>query len=65
MLGLSPSDVVMIGDDIDSDVGGAMNAGCQGILVKTGKYRCVSTITIIFCILVERWLQNVPYFVGP
>ncbi|XP_063676402.1 phospholysine phosphohistidine inorganic pyrophosphate phosphatase-like [Bolinopsis microptera] len=39
MLGLSPSDVVMIGDDIDSDVGGAMNAGCQGILVKTGKYR--------------------------
>jgi len=39
MIGLSPGDVVMIGDDVDSDVGGAMNAGAQGILVKTGKYR--------------------------
>ena len=38
-LGLSCSEVVMIGDDIDSDVGGAMNAGCQGLLVKTGKFR--------------------------
>jgi ribonucleotide monophosphatase NagD (HAD superfamily) len=29
----------MIGDDIDSDVGGGQNAGLLGILVKTGKYR--------------------------
>lgn len=38
-LGLPASRVAMIGDDIDSDVGGAQRAGLQGILVKTGKYR--------------------------
>ena len=31
--------VVMVGDDIESDVGGAKKAGLRGILVKTGKYR--------------------------
>jgi HAD superfamily hydrolase (TIGR01458 family) len=30
---------VMIGDDIEADVGGAMAAGIAGILVRTGKYR--------------------------
>ena len=34
-----PEDVVMIGDDAEADVGGAMAAGLQGILVQTGKYR--------------------------
>jgi ribonucleotide monophosphatase NagD (HAD superfamily) len=29
----------MIGDDAASDVGGALKAGLQGILVRTGKYR--------------------------
>lgn len=33
------ADVVMIGDDAEADVGGAMAAGLQGILVQTGKYR--------------------------
>ena len=37
-LGLSRDDVVMIGDDIESDVGGAQRAGIRGVLVKTGKY---------------------------
>ena len=41
MIGLSPGDLVMIGDDAESDVGGAMSAGLQGILVKTGKFRYV------------------------
>ena len=41
MIGLSPGDLVMIGDDIEGDVGGAMSAGFQGILVKTGKFRHV------------------------
>lgn len=31
------SDVAMIGDDIQSDVGGAQNAGAYGVLVHTGK----------------------------
>jgi len=38
-MGLHASKAVMIGDDIDADVGGAQQAGLRGILVKTGKYR--------------------------
>ena len=29
----------MIGDDIEADIGGALNAGLGAILVRTGKYR--------------------------
>lgn len=36
---LKPTEVTMIGDDIDADVGGAQQAGLKGILVRTGKYR--------------------------
>lgn len=36
---LKPAEVIMIGDDIDADVGGAQQAGLKGILVRTGKYR--------------------------
>jgi phospholysine phosphohistidine inorganic pyrophosphate phosphatase len=38
-LGLPGSEVLMIGDDIDADVGGAQAAGLKGALVKTGKFR--------------------------
>ena len=38
-LGLEPEQVLVIGDDIENDVGGAQAAGLQGVLVKTGKYR--------------------------
>ena len=38
-LGLPPASVAMVGDDIDSDVGGGQAAGMGGILVKTGKFR--------------------------
>lgn len=31
--------VVMIGDDVEADVAGAIEAGLKGILVRTGKYR--------------------------
>lgn len=37
-LGVTPSECVMIGDDIEGDVHGAQLAGLQGILVKTGKF---------------------------
>ena len=37
-LSLSPESVVMIGDDIESDIGGASRMGVRGVLVKTGKY---------------------------
>jgi len=38
-LGCPAGAVVMIGDDAEADVGGAIAAGLQGILVRTGKYR--------------------------
>lgn len=38
-LDATPADTVMIGDDLQGDVGGAQAAGLQGILVRTGKFR--------------------------
>lgn len=38
-LGVAPERVAMVGDDVEADVGGAMDAGLAGILVRTGKYR--------------------------
>jgi phospholysine phosphohistidine inorganic pyrophosphate phosphatase len=38
-LGLPPSALAMIGDDIRADVGGAQAAGLLGVLVRTGKFR--------------------------
>ena len=33
------ADLVVVGDDIDTDVRGAMAAGARGVLVRTGKFR--------------------------
>ena len=38
-LGVGPSSVAMVGDDLWSDVEGAQRAGLQGWLVQTGKFR--------------------------
>lgn len=38
-VGAAPADAVMVGDDVDSDVGGAQAAGLRGVLVRTGKFR--------------------------
>jgi ribonucleotide monophosphatase NagD (HAD superfamily) len=38
-LDVEPSDAGMAGDDVETDVDGAMRAGLAGILVRTGKYR--------------------------
>lgn len=38
-LGVLPEEAAMVGDDIESDIGGALGAGLKGILVRTGKYR--------------------------
>ncbi|XP_023339773.1 phospholysine phosphohistidine inorganic pyrophosphate phosphatase [Eurytemora carolleeae] len=37
-LGLPAERVIMIGDDIVSDVGGAQKSGIRGVLVRSGKY---------------------------
>jgi len=39
ILGTPPGKIIMVGDDIRSDVQGAQLAGMRGILVKTGKFR--------------------------
>ena len=38
-MSLPLTDLVVVGDDIDSDVRGAMAAGARGVLVRTGKFR--------------------------
>jgi HAD superfamily hydrolase (TIGR01458 family) len=38
-LNCTAESVVMIGDDVEADVGGAMATGLMGVLVQTGKYR--------------------------
>ena len=37
-LGLPPGEVLMVGDDIRGDIGGAQSAGLRAALVKTGKF---------------------------
>ncbi len=39
LLGVSTNRAVMIGDDIRGDIKGALDAGLQGVLVKTGKFK--------------------------
>ncbi|CAL1599614.1 unnamed protein product [Knipowitschia caucasica] len=38
-MGLQPHEVLMIGDDLVNDVGGAQSCGMMGVQVRTGKYR--------------------------
>jgi HAD superfamily hydrolase (TIGR01458 family) len=38
-MALSAEQVAMVGDDVESDIGGAVSAGLAGILVRTGKFR--------------------------
>lgn len=38
-MGLQPGEVMMVGDDLESDALGAQAAGLQGVLVRTGKFR--------------------------
>jgi HAD superfamily hydrolase (TIGR01458 family) len=38
-LGVPAEHAAMVGDDVEADVGGAIDAGLAGILVRTGKYR--------------------------
>jgi ribonucleotide monophosphatase NagD (HAD superfamily) len=37
--GLPPQDCLMVGDDVDADVAGAMARGLRAVLVRTGKFR--------------------------
>jgi phospholysine phosphohistidine inorganic pyrophosphate phosphatase len=38
-LGVAAGEILMVGDDIESDIAGAQSAGMQAALVRTGKFR--------------------------
>ncbi len=37
-LGVAAAEAIMVGDDIDADIGGARNAGIRAVQVRTGKF---------------------------
>ncbi len=51
---------VMVGDDVEADVGGAMAAGLPGVLVRTGKYRADSLSTRVTPTAIVDSIVNVP-----
>jgi HAD superfamily hydrolase (TIGR01458 family) len=66
-LGVEAEEAAMVGDDVETDVGGALRAGLHAILVRTGKYRAdavqasgirptatVSSIAEVPALLTER-----------
>jgi len=38
-MGFGPAETVMVGDDIDADIGGARDAGIRAVQARTGKFR--------------------------
>jgi HAD superfamily hydrolase (TIGR01458 family) len=38
-LDATPGEAVMVGDDVEADIGGAKRLGMRGVLVRTGKFR--------------------------
>ncbi len=43
-IGVQPRAAVMVGDDIENDIGGAQQAGLRGVLVCTGKHNAQSPL---------------------
>jgi ribonucleotide monophosphatase NagD (HAD superfamily) len=43
-LGLAAGEILMVGDDIESDIAGAQSAGMQAALVRTGKFRSLDLV---------------------
>jgi HAD superfamily hydrolase (TIGR01458 family) len=43
-IGVQPQETIMVGDDIENDVGASQRAGLQGVLVCTGKHNAHSPL---------------------
>ena len=59
-MGLSIDEVIMVGDDIESDIAGAQDAGLRAILVKTGKYRPADLEGAVFPDVVIESVAKLP-----
>jgi ribonucleotide monophosphatase NagD (HAD superfamily) len=44
--GVSATETIMVGDDIENDIGGAQRAGLRGVLVCTGKHAMDSPLLV-------------------
>ena len=63
-MGLEPHEVVMIGDDIESDIAGAQDLGMKAILVRTGKFKHTDLDKPIYPDLVVDSISEVPKKIG-
>jgi len=63
-MGLEPHEVVMIGDDIESDIAGAQDLGMKAILVRTGKFNHTDLDKPIYPDLVVDSISEVPKKIG-
>jgi|ERR1035441_5478079 HAD superfamily hydrolase (TIGR01458 family) len=55
---------IMIGDDVEADVGGAMAAGLPGVLVRTGKYRADALSSRVTPTAIVDSIRDVPELIG-
>jgi len=68
-IGVQPHEAVIVGDDIENDIGGAQRAGLHGVLVCTGKHRADSPLleqihpdAILPSIVdLPRWLEGATF----
>jgi ribonucleotide monophosphatase NagD (HAD superfamily) len=44
LLGIAAHEALMVGDDIENDIGGAQRAGIRAVLVTTGKHKADSPL---------------------
>ncbi|HCS29215.1 MAG TPA: TIGR01458 family HAD-type hydrolase [Spongiibacteraceae bacterium] len=58
-MGLKPSQVLMVGDDVEADIAGGMAAGLDACLVKTGKYQAGDETKAPGCRLADDLLAMV------
>jgi HAD superfamily hydrolase (TIGR01458 family) len=64
-LGVEAGAAAMVGDDVETDVGGALDAGLRAVLVRTGKYReDVVRATGIEPTAVVETIEDVPALLG-
>ena len=57
-LDIEPTQLVVVGDDLQTDVRGAQSVGARAALVKTCKFRGTATSTMWTCARTSRWTRG-------